>query len=174
MELSPDALSDALAELTVRYQELSDRREVTSLLDRYAAAIDAKDFAALDRVFTPDAHLDYSSVGGEKGPFPEVRDWLARVLAGVPLLHHYVSNVIVALDGDQATTRCNLFNPMGAPEGDGVFVRVVGGRYHDRHVRTPDGWRIADRRLEHLWSAPLGTATFAAPGMLGGAPGSIA
>lgn len=143
-------------------RRLRDEVEISRLLDRYAAAIDAKDWVALDAVFTPDAHLDYSSVGGPSGPYPDVKAWLATVLAPVPLLQHYVSGALVTPDGDDpdtATTICNLFNPMGSPAGDGVFVRLVGGRYHDRVVRTADGWRIAHRRMERRWSADLGPAT---------------
>ena len=28
----------------------------------------------------------------------------------------------------------------------------LGGRYHDRLVRTPDGWRIAHRTLQKMWT----------------------
>jgi hypothetical protein len=143
-----------------RLRALGDQSEIAGLLDRYAAAIDAKDWPALDGVFTPDAVLDYSSVGGPVGRYPEVRTWLATVLAPVPLLQHYVSGAVVSVDGDTARSTCNLFNPMGSPDGaGGVHVRLVGGRYHDDHVRTPDGWRIAARRMERRWSADLGTAT---------------
>jgi hypothetical protein len=36
--------------------------------------------------------------------------------------------------------------------GDGK-VLTEGGRYHDRIVRTPDGWRLAARREEPIWNA---------------------
>jgi hypothetical protein len=29
---------------------------------------------------------------------------------------------------------------------------IVAGTYSDRHVRTPDGWRIAHRRLDVSWT----------------------
>lgn len=162
MNAAPDAVSGDASTLARQFRELRDRVDIAELLDRYAAAIDAKDWGALDGVFTPDAHLDYTSPGGPAGPYPEVRAWLATVLAPVPLLQHYVSGAIVTLDPgdpDRARSICNLFNPMGSPAEGGVFIRLVGGRYHDRLARTPDGWRITDRRMERRWSADLGTAT---------------
>lgn len=170
MEPAPEALSGDpardVATLAAQLRTLRDEVEIAHLLDRYAAAIDAKDWVALDTVFVPDAHLDYSSVGGPSAPYPEVRAWLVTVLAPVPLLQHHVSGAIVTRDPsdpDSATTMCNLFNPMGSPDGDGVFVRLVGGRYHDRVVRTERGWKIAHRRMERRWSADLGRATAVAP-----------
>jgi hypothetical protein len=58
---------------------LSDRLEIDDLLTTYTMAIDEGDWDALDRVFTPDAHLDYSASGGTVGAFPEVKAWLAEI-----------------------------------------------------------------------------------------------
>ena len=50
--------------------------------------------------------------------------------------------------------RCYVFNPMGLPDDDGnLTLFFVGGYYNDRCVRTPDGWRIAERMYEHAWLA---------------------
>ena len=48
-------------------QELSDRLEINDLLIRYTYAIDDGDWELLDRVFTPDAQIDYTSSGGIAG-----------------------------------------------------------------------------------------------------------
>ena len=48
-------------------QEISDRLEIQDLLNRYSYAIDERNFDDLDNVFTPDATIDYSQVGGDKG-----------------------------------------------------------------------------------------------------------
>ena len=60
-------------------KRLAQRIEVEDLLERYTSCIDAKDWAQLDTVFTPDAILDYSSSGGPPaGPYPEIKAWLQR------------------------------------------------------------------------------------------------
>ena len=58
--------------------EISDRLEIQQLLIDYSTAIDQRRFDDLDRVFTPDAYIDYRAMGGIDGRFPEVKAWLAR------------------------------------------------------------------------------------------------
>jgi 3-phenylpropionate/cinnamic acid dioxygenase small subunit len=133
-------------------QDVSDRLEIDDLLSRYTFAIDAKDFDALDTVFTPDAQIDYTTSGGIKGAYPEVKAWLAKALAMFPTTQHLLGNKRVTLDGDTATSRTYFYNPMGAPKkGGGLQMFFVGGYYNDRLVRTPDGWRIAERFEETAW-----------------------
>ena len=98
-------------------QELSDRFEIGDLLTRYTRAIDTKDFELLDTCFMPDAFVDYTSSGGVKGPYPEVRAWLAKALAPFPAMMHFVGNSTVELVGDEARTRTYVINPMAVPSG---------------------------------------------------------
>ena len=53
--------------MTMSLQEISDRLEIQDLMVRYSYAIDNRDWDALDDVFTPDAHIDYSVFGGSVG-----------------------------------------------------------------------------------------------------------
>jgi 3-phenylpropionate/cinnamic acid dioxygenase small subunit len=135
-------------------QEISDRLEIDDLLSRYTFAIDDKDWDALDDVFVPDAQIDYTTSGGIKGAFPEIKAWLAKTLVMFPMTQHVLGNRRVTFDGDTATSRTYFFNPMGAPKGDGgdgLQLFYVGGYYNDRLVRTGDGWRIAERFEETAW-----------------------
>ena len=136
-------------------QQISDRIEIDDLLTRYAAALDAKDWDLWASCFTPDACIDYSAAGGAKGALPEVRQWLAEVMAGFPMTQHLVTNRVVHVDGDTATCRSALFNPMGLPDGDSLMVFFDGGYYRDKLVRTVDGWRIAERIEEPTFSTRL-------------------
>ena len=65
-------------------EEISDRLEIQQLLIDYSTAIDKRRFDDLDRVFTPDAYIDYRAMGGIDGRFPEVKAWLAQVLPNFP------------------------------------------------------------------------------------------
>lgn len=133
-------------------EEISDRLEIDALLSRYARAIDTLDWALLDTVFTADATVDYTSTGGIRGSYPEIREWLASVLPNFAMRQHFVTNREIVIDGDTATSRALLFNPMGTRNAaGGLDLFSVGGCYVDRLVRTPAGWRIAERREEHGW-----------------------
>lgn len=130
-------------------EQIVDRIEIDDLLTRYATAIDTKQFDLLDDVFTPDAFVDYTSAGGIDGAFPAVKAWLADVLPHFPAYQHLVGNRNVTLEGDQARAVSVFFNPMVMADGSTFFV---GGEYHDRLLRTPDGWRIAERVEKTVWT----------------------
>ena len=62
------------------------------------------------------------------------------------MTQHLVSNSVVKVDGDTATARTMVFNPMGTDDGKGgLNLFYVGAWYEDKLTRTPDGWRIAER-----------------------------
>lgn len=127
-------------------QEISDRIEINDLLIRYTTAIDDKDWELLDTCFLPDAKVDYVSSGGIAGAYPDVREWLGKALAAFPMTVHAISNSVIKLDGDTATGKTLVVNPMGFPNEDGsLHIFTVGAYYIDKLVRTPDGWRIAER-----------------------------
>jgi 3-phenylpropionate/cinnamic acid dioxygenase small subunit len=131
---------------TLSLEEISDRIEIDDLLIRYTVAIDTKDWELLDTVYTPDAKIDYTTSGGIKGEYPEVRAWLAKALAPFTMTQHLISNSVVQIDGDTATARTMVFNPMGTDDGKGgLELFYVGAWYDDELVRTEDGWRIAER-----------------------------
>jgi len=134
-------------------QALADRLDIEAVLTRYAWALDSKQFDELDQVFTPDAHIDYTSSGGEAGAYPEVKAWLAKVLPHFPAYQHLVTNKQITVDGDRATSRAEFYNPMVMAKRDGTTsIFFVGGEYHDQLVRTPDGWRINNRVEKSIWT----------------------
>ncbi|MFQ5514427.1 MAG: nuclear transport factor 2 family protein [Myxococcota bacterium] len=141
-----------MAEEPLSLQEISDRIRIQDLLVRYTAAIDRKDWKLLDTVFTPDATVDYTTSGGIRGSYPEVRAWLQKALAAFPMTQHLIGNSELELHGDEARCRTMVFNPMGGqkPEG-GLQIFYVGAYYVDRLVRTAEGWRIAERFEEQAF-----------------------
>jgi hypothetical protein len=125
--------------------EISDRLEIQQLLVDYATAIDQCRFDDLDRVFTPDAYIDYRAMGGVDGVFPTVKAWLAEVLPNFPAFAHLIGNIDLRLAGDTASGRTMCFNPMQlSAEGHVLFCALW---YDDEFVRTGEGWRIS-RRVE--------------------------
>ena len=139
--------------MTYTAAELSDRAEILDVVHRYAWALDSGDWDALDTCFTADAFLDYSSnPAGRAGPYTEIKAWLQKSLAAFVVMQHLMANTEVTLDGDRATARTMLVNPMGARTREGPpHYFAIGGRYDDEFVRTVDGWKIARRVESLLW-----------------------
>jgi hypothetical protein len=127
-------------------EEISDRFEIQQLLIDYSTAIDKRRFDDLDRVFTPDAYIDYRAMGGIDGRFPEVKAWLAQVLPNFPAYAHMLGNFDVRIDGDAASSRTICFNPM-VLGGEKNQILYCGLWYEDEFIRTPEGWRMS-RRVE--------------------------
>ena len=67
----------------------------------------------------------------------------------------------MVVDGDTATGRTICHNPMTITGKDGsTQTMTVGLWYVDRFVRTPDGWRFAERseELSYMSNLPQGFA----------------
>lgn len=133
-------------------EQISDRLEIQDLQVAYSHAIDFKNFDELDDVFTPDAIIDYSVFGGPRGPYPEVKAYLAKTMPMFASYYHMVATSKVELDGDTATAVTICHNPMVLPLPEGKEqVFVCGLWYRDEYVRTPAGWRISNRVEEKTY-----------------------
>lgn len=141
-------------------KEISDRIEIQDLLVRYCTSIDTQNWDLLDTCFVTDAKVDYSASGGTAGDYPEVRAWLATALAPFKTMMHFIGNSSVTLDGNSASARTYVINPMGMDDGKGgVSFFTVGAIYDDDLVRVEAGWRISRRDEELVYmdgSVPSG------------------
>ncbi|OBK76485.1 nuclear transport factor 2 family protein [Mycobacterium sp. 1164985.4] len=138
-------------------EEISARFEIQQLLIDYSTAIDGKRFDDLDRVFTPDAYIDYRVTGGIDGHFPEVKAWLKDVLPNFPAYYHMLGNVDIRITGDTGSSRAICFNPMvmGGVTQDERQIYFVGIWYVDEFVRTAEGWRMSKRVEEKCFDKLL-------------------
>ncbi len=133
--------------------ELSDRQEITDLITRYTRAVDTRAYDDLHGVFTPDAVLDYSQLGGPKDTPSVVVPWIEEGLAGFDRIQHLIGQVSIELAGDTATATAYFTNPMVSTRPDGTEqLWEVGGYYHHDLIRTPDGWRSRGIVDEMIWS----------------------
>jgi 3-phenylpropionate/cinnamic acid dioxygenase small subunit len=128
---------------------IEDRLEIERLLHLYAEMVDQREWSIMDRIFALEATIDYTSTGGQKGPFRETLAWLDRALEPWPINLHVISNAIIEVEGDVASARCYFHAPMArnTPSGD-QYVITNAGRYLDQLVRTAYGWRIVERVCE--------------------------
>ena len=128
--------------------------EITALVNRYAQAVDGKDWAMYASCFMPDAVIDYSSAGGARGGVAESTAWLTTMLEPISVSQHFITNQVVEVKGDEATCRAYFFGVVGnQSEGESSLI-WVGGIYEDVLRRTESGWRIAELVDISRWSAP--------------------
>ena len=137
------------------HQEISDRLEIQDLVFHYADLVDSKQIEALrSDVFTEDAHIDYSAMGGSVGNVDETLEFLQASLTDelFPASQHLNANVQVKVDGDRASGRVMCFNPMVMTIGEAqAQTFFLGLWYVDEYRRTREGWRISRREEVKSW-----------------------
>lgn len=125
---------------------LADRQEIADLLAEYCRALDLMDLDAIAAVFTKDCKVEYgpeerlrsSGAAGVAKSLERMWRW-ART-------SHHLSNVQIAFEGpNRARSVSYVLAWHERPDGS---TATVMGQYHDRLVRDPQGWRIAERRME--------------------------
>jgi 3-phenylpropionate/cinnamic acid dioxygenase small subunit len=133
-------------------QEISDRMEIDDLLIRYSHAVDTWDWDLYRTVFTEDAYIDYSELGGSKGNLEETVAFLAAVMPTFKSHQHMIANTVLELDGDTAKARTICWNPMVMERDGEEVVFFCGLWYRDELVRTSDGWKIKHRYEERSFT----------------------
>ena len=130
-------------------QEISDRIEIQELLIDYSHALDFRQFEEFDNIFTPDAMIDYTEMGGPRGDLQSTKAYLVKAMNLMGSYQHMVATSKVTIDGDTATGRTICHNPMTLKKGNRLFW--CGLWYRDTFVRTAQGWRISERYEERCY-----------------------
>ena len=127
---------------------LADREAIRALVQGYAVAVDRKDWARVRACFTADAVCDYAWF---RGDLDTVLAHIERGLAQFQTTMHLLGNHLAEIAGDTATaeTYAVCHHRLQAPNG--LADRIVGMRYLDGLVRTPDGWRVRRRDVVVDW-----------------------
>ncbi len=126
--------------------ELQQREAITQTLINYCVGVDRNDpVAVTDLVFAEDGAFElgarYAVVGAA-----ELQKMFARTLAPFSATSHHLSNVSITLTSATTAESSAYVYAWHLTVEDGRRIDLWG-RYEDRLVLTPRGWRIASRRL---------------------------
>jgi ketosteroid isomerase-like protein len=123
-----------------------DRFAIQDLLTDYCRHLDRMDLPALAALFTPDCRVIYGpdpaliAEGAEALQASLARMWRWKRTA------HHLSNLRIWPDGaDAARSESCVHAWHERPDGG---TATIYGRYLDRLIRTPAGWRIQERRMD--------------------------
>lgn len=122
-----------------------DEREITRLLYDYCRGLDTMDLELATSMFTEDCDVDFGPasdmrVSGSRA----LKDWLAMLWQWTRTAHQ-LSNVQLWFDSETAARGLSYVIAWHElPDGSST---TLYGQYHDRFVRTENGWRIIRREL---------------------------
>ena len=128
--------------------EALDRAHISDLLSRYTWALSDRDWDAWVAVFTPDAHVDYSTAGGPVGDPVSAAETFKGMMSMFDLSLSSGANVTISFtDADAAKVRSMYTMTMRIPGADGAQPTYMqaSGWYLDTVVRTSNGWLISNR-----------------------------
>ncbi|MEU3573668.1 nuclear transport factor 2 family protein [Kitasatospora sp. NPDC036755] len=157
-----------LAALERRVRVLTDRADITGLIDGYLLSLDTAphaggrfDEAWARRYFTPDVRIT-SPVGEHEG-IEGLAESEQATLGKFERTQHVGANYMIDLDGDRAAVRWNaLMTHVHLPSTQqargerpgGHFD--VGGTFTGEAVRTRDGWRLRSLDIRAVWTTGQG------------------
>lgn len=130
-------------EVGTRLRRLEDLEEIRQLFVDYGNHLDRGDLEAYAELFTDDGELLLGPIGRARG-HEEIR----RVMAGATRNSagrswHLVTNPIIRLDGDEATT--DVMWTVIVPDASGRPTVGMMGRHRDVVVRREGRWRFLRR-----------------------------
>lgn len=136
-------------------KRLIDRQAVTDTVTRLFVETDRKNWFAVAMLFTDAVRFDMTSLaGGEPATMSGkaiAAAWEAG-LADVKAVHHHAGNVLVDVEGDEATAYCYATATHYKPDTDAPLTTFVGA--YDLHlVRDGAHWRIDAFRYESKYVA---------------------
>jgi ketosteroid isomerase-like protein len=156
------ASRNSRAALKFNAQAMSDRAAIEDMLSRYTTALDTKDWALLESVFTADAQADFSKVGGPAKPIASAKEItsIIKLVLGTLTTQHIWSNAVIKLEGDRASVTSYLIAYHWRKDNGMSFV--THGRYVDVFVRekTTGNWLIQTRALDPIQGVGDRSAVF--------------
>ena len=136
-----------MADLERRIARLEAEADIRRLKARYLNACDAKDIDTIRECFIEEAEIVFPPIGTFQG-----REGLINIFSQLAVAHPIIDShqghnaEINVIDDDNAEARWSLSFVTYHPELK--TFRLLSNFYHDRYVRTPQGWRISYSRSE--------------------------
>ena len=135
--------------------ETEDRLAILELVGSLALLLDARDWDALEGLFTDAVLYDRTSLfGGDPETLSpaELVNGYREALGNLDAIHHLITCHVINLDGDRATCAANMQGTHVLANASGGPMWTVGGRHDYQLARTADGWRIAGLTFTVQWA----------------------
>jgi ketosteroid isomerase-like protein len=123
-------------------QGVADRVEIEALRGEFTDAVMMRDYERLASLFTPDGAVRIPDIDEAACTREEIRSGIERLQAMWAVFVQQTHSGTIRLDGDTATGRAHICEIGRMRDGR---VHLNYATYHDRYLRTPDGWKFEER-----------------------------
>ena len=134
-------------------QELFDRQEITDVMHSYCRFVDLNLPEKQVECFTIDAAADYYG-GTELVGRGAILEMLQEALTRFTATCHTLSNIEISFESPNTANSISYVQAwhrkLSGPEDD----YEVRGQYHDRWLKTEEGWRISYRKFLTMAATP--------------------
>ena len=131
-------------------QALIDKQAITEVLSNYCRAVDRADIALLTSCYHDDATEDHG------GTFSgSAKDYIASIAPILPrggIMTHTTTNVLIALDGDDAYVESHILAFARLKKDGEKFDTLTLARAVDHFKKRDWTWRIGARRMVWEWN----------------------
>ena len=132
--------------------DYATKAALTEFIVRHAYALDSEDYETLATLYAPDVTGTFQGHGPVSG-YDAMEAIYRHSSRNLAAQQHILSNHLIEISGDEATSRCYFhamhFRP-GAPGGE---TFIVGGTYTDALRRSGDQWRIVQHDISYGWTS---------------------
>jgi len=135
-------------QIAARLQRLEDIESVKQLKARYCAFCDDNyNPQGIASLFTDDGVWDGGDLGTAEGHAAIIK-FFERAPSAFSFAIHNVMNPIIEIDGDRASGRWYLLQPLIRKSRNGEDAMWLAGRYEDEYVRIGGEWKF--KRLKFI------------------------
>ena len=125
-------------------QQVADKIAITEVLHRYCRGLDRMDKAMARAVFAEDAAACYYGI--YEGTGHGFIDWVWQAHAAMQRHSHQISNVLIELQGDRASSEACVTVVLWLDSPQGMREIVCRGRYLDQWEKRAGHWLIVKRQ----------------------------
>jgi hypothetical protein len=136
--------------MDTRVQLMLDKQEITDLIHAYCNAADRHDHDKMRSLYHEDAIDDHGAFF--KGLAMAFIDQLPAIQEPMQILHHNITTVNIALDGDYAEGEVYVLAFHQVRTDDGPVDLLIGGRYFDKYERRAGKWKFSHRAVVADWA----------------------
>jgi hypothetical protein len=136
--------------MDARVQALLDKQDITDLIHAYCNAADRHDHDKMRTLYHEDATDDHGAFF--KGLAMAFIDQLPAIQEPMLILHHNITTVNIALDGDYAEGEVYVLAFHQVRTDHGPVDLLIGGRYFDKYEKRAGVWKFSHRSVVTDWT----------------------